>query len=325
MLLPTGGDRGVRRVSVRRLLPGAGHHRGRPRADPAAPAHRGRGSAGREGGGGAPVLPGQEDERRARGGPQVPHPVPEGLPAAHPRAVQRPHRAADPGDAALDHPAQPRPAAGGGARQARGRQGREGQDAAARGGGGLPRGRRGQDGGRGAARDGRDRLRRRVPDRGDPPGPAGRDRAEPHQAGPRPGRPGPARPHRPPRLRPGDARGDRGREAAQERRPQGGAAPGGPDGGAGAAHRQPGEPHEDDGGDGRAHPHLQQEAHGAGAQRARLPRRLRRLRPALGGAGAARAVAVGLPVRHRQLQELQRHERPPRGRQAAAGAGRPRE
>ena len=281
--LGTGGDRGVGHVAVHPLLPGARHHLGPAGADPAPPAQRGRRGAHREGVRRPAVRPAEADSRRAPGGPPLPHPVPEGLPAPRAPALRRPQRAPDPGRVVGDRPAQPRPATGRGAGQALRGEGREVQDAAPGRGRSLPGRRGGQGGHRGASRHRRDRLRRRVPDRREPPGPPGRDRAEPNQAGPGASRHAPAGPHRPPGVRPGHARRHRGREAEEDRRPQGGAAARGPDGRAGAAHRQPGQPDEDDGGDGRPHPDLQQEAHGPGAQRARLPRRLRHLRPALGG------------------------------------------
>ncbi len=313
-------------VSVRRVLPGAGHHGGHPGAHPAAPAEHGGGDARREGGRRAAAAPAEEDERRARGRPQVHHPVPEGLPAPGARALQRAHRAADPGGAAEHRPAQPGPAARRGAGAALGRQGREGPAAAARGGRRVSRRHRRQGGRRDPAGSGRDRLRGRIADGREPAGPAVRDGAQPHQARSRPARHAGAGPDRSARLRPGHARRDRALEAAQERRPEDGAPARHADGRPGAAHRGPGEPHEDDRGDGRAHADLQQEAPRADAQRAHLPRRLRGLRPALGGEpGRAGPGALGVPVRHRQLQELQRHERAPGGRQAAAGARGPRQ
>ena len=220
---------------------------------------------------------------------QVPHPVPEGFPAPGARALQRAHRAPGPGGAAEHRAAQPRPAARRGAGAPRRRQGRQGQAAPAGGGRGLPRGRRDYGGHRDPARSRRDRVRRRGPDGGEPAGPAGRDGGEPHQAGPGSAGAAGAGADRAARLRPGHARRDRALEAAQERRPEGGAAARDPDRRPGAAHGGTGEPHEDDRGDGRAHAHLQQEAPGADAERAHLPRRVRRLRPALGRARAPRA------------------------------------
>ena len=84
-------------VAVRPVLPGPGRHRGPPRPAAAAAAHARRRGARREG-----LAPAQQlaalkrSPRRARGGPALPHPVPEGLPAPRARALQRPHRAADP-------------------------------------------------------------------------------------------------------------------------------------------------------------------------------------------------------------------------------------
>ena len=234
----TGGALGVRRqrVSVHRLLPRAGDHGGHPRADPAAAAQHGGGGALRQVLRGAAARAAQAHERRPRRRPQVPDPVPEGLPAPRARALQRAHRAADPGDAAERRPAQPRSAARRGAGAAHGRQGRQGQAPAARGGGRLPRRRRGQGRHRGGARHGRDRLRRRGADGAEPAGPAGRDRGHPHQARPAAAGNGRARVHRTARLRPGDARRDRAVEAEEERRPEGRAAARDADGCPGAAH-----------------------------------------------------------------------------------------
>ena len=148
----SGGDRGVGPVAVHPVLPGAGHHRRSAGAASPAAAQLGRRGARPEGIRRPADLAAQAQPRRARGGPPLPHPVPEGLPAPRAPALQRPQRAPDPGRAAGDRPAQPRPAAGRGAGPALRGEGREVQDAAPGRGRGLPGRCGGQGGHRGVPR-----------------------------------------------------------------------------------------------------------------------------------------------------------------------------
>ena len=159
------------------VLPRAGHHRGDPRAAPAAAAQHGRRGARREVLRGAAALAAQAQptprSRRTcsfltqflKDFPHLARELFSGLterqiPATLLNVVQR---SLDPQQVVVL------------VRRTDG-EGRQGQDAAPGGGGGLPGRRCGQGRHRGAARHGRDRLRGRVADRGEPAGPAGRDR-----------------------------------------------------------------------------------------------------------------------------------------------------